>query len=64
MVPESRVGRGEIKTRICVKGSQSRDSIRAAPTGLVVNFGDAFPGVRCASPWLFSIRPYGTKSRG
>ena len=25
---------------------------------------DAFPGVRCASPGLFSFRPYGTKCLG
>src|SRR5580658_8247840 len=25
---------------------------------------DAFPGARCASPGLFSVRPYGKKSRG
>jgi hypothetical protein len=47
-----------------MKSSQSRDSTRTAPTGLVVNFVDAFPGVRYASPGLSSIRPYGTKSRG
>jgi len=36
-----------------------RVTIRFAPprTGLVFFFMDTFPGVRCASPGLFSIRP-------
>jgi hypothetical protein len=39
-------------------------ALRSAPTGLRFFEGDANPGVRCASPGLFSFPPYGRRSMG
>jgi hypothetical protein len=46
---------------------QSDDGVsvdRSAPTGWTDSLGTAFPGVRFASPGLFSTSPYGRECAG
>jgi hypothetical protein len=61
IVARTKLGMGTPPRELPEERLEPHDSIGAAPTGLILRLMDAFPGVRCASPGLFSVRPYGTK---